>query len=251
MDSRLGHNLISLKTIDSTNLYCVRNIHSLPSGTVVVAESQTAGRGRNGRCWHSPIANNLYTSIIIHTHPMSRLTTFASQAASLAVYSSIIDFDLSDVWIKWPNDIYINQFKVAGILSECHSMQSDAQAIIIGIGVNLNMQQNDLNQIDKPAISLAAILKKEINVDHFLQRLINYLDEIVHEIETDGTDRIYKLWKSASPIIGKKVDIFTNTNEKVTGTVVELAYDGGILVQLVSGEKSKFFAGDVSLAVDD
>lgn len=223
----------------------------MPSGTVVVAESQTAGRGRNGRCWHSPKGNNLYASIIIHVHPTSQLIMFISQAVSLAVYSSIIDFDISDVWIKWPNDIYVNQFKMAGILSECHSLQTGTQAIIIGVGVNLNMQQNDLNQIDKPAISLGGILKKEISVNHFLQQVIDQLDEIFHEIESSGADRVYKLWKSASPIIGKKVNIFTNSNEKVAGTVVDLAYDGGILIQLTSGKKSKFLAGDVSLALDD
>ncbi len=250
LNSQLGHNLISLKTIDSTNLYCVRNLQSLPSGTVVVAENQTNGRGRNGRHWHSPKGKNLYTSILIHTQPTSQLTMFVSQAASLAVYSTVIDFNLNDVWIKWPNDIYINQFKVAGILSECHKLQTDSLAIIIGIGVNLNMRQEELKQIDKPAESLGSILNKKIDVNHFLQQLINQLDELFHEIETNGPDRIYTLWKSASPIIGKTVNVFISSAERVTGTVIDLAYDGGILMQLASGEKTKFLAGDVSLAYE-
>ena len=240
--------IIYLAEVDSTNSYCMREAASLASGTFVVADSQAAGRGRLGRTWHSPPGCNLYVSIILKP-PFQRLDpAVLPQTASLAAYNTVQDYGIQDVWIKWPNDVYAGDCKLAGVLTESRIVAGVVEAVVTGIGINLNMSAAELAVIDKPATAVGAQLGRDIDRDDCLQRLAGYFNAACATCQSHGFEQIYAEWRDASGLVGRRVSI-TGAMSSVTGIVREFAIDGSIVIVDETGTPQTVRSGDLTLTL--
>ncbi|MGL5335840.1 MAG: biotin--[acetyl-CoA-carboxylase] ligase [Enterovibrio sp.] len=133
--------------LDSTNQYLLDNMNNLPAGTVCVTERQTAGRGQNGRVWYSPFASNLYLSLLwrLDTDP-SGITL----ALGIVIAKALTKLGCQKMSVKWPNDLYCDGKKVAGILVEsCAQAGSSVADLVIGVGINLTMDKDNAKSIDQ------------------------------------------------------------------------------------------------------
>ena len=219
------------------------------SGTVVVADLQTAGRGRHGRSWFSPEGMSLYASILIKKPPANMEFMLFQQIACLAIFRSMKSFGLDRAWIKWPNDVYVGKCKIAGVLSECTTSASGIEAIVVGLGVNTNMDNRMLARIDKPATSIFMETQRQVTRDKFLNCLIGHFNSYCRLAERSSGDSIYRLWKAASGMINREITLTVGPGKIISGKVVDLNPDGSILVESGSGERNRFISGDVSLSL--
>ncbi|HBH19346.1 MAG TPA: biotin--[acetyl-CoA-carboxylase] ligase, partial [Cyanobacteria bacterium UBA9579] len=170
-----NYNITYFDEIDSTNTYSLRNIVGLNDRHVVIAARQTSGKGRLARKWISDIEGNVYMSIVLKPSdtmdkelPLSNITQYMSVVLCrvLESYGVIPE-------IKWPNDVLVNGKKISGILSEISTQGSTLKGFVLGIGINLNLSQEDINAIDQPATSLNLLTGQLINRDLFIKQLLD------------------------------------------------------------------------------
>jgi BirA family transcriptional regulator, biotin operon repressor / biotin---[acetyl-CoA-carboxylase] ligase len=248
ISSRIANkDFIYIEDLDSTNLYCLRELERLCSGTVIVANTQSAGRGRHGRTWFSPPGMNLYASLVLKPPFIEDLFVLIPQLSSLSIFRALVDFGVADAWIKWPNDIYVEHRKIAGVLTETAPVGSNMEALIVGFGVNLNMDSDMLDFIDKPATSVYAETGTKIDGNLFLTSLFTYFGHFYDLAKSKGASPIYQSWKKASRLKNKTVTISNGSKEIVTGEVIDLEQDGRIVIRSRTGEVVRFIGGEVSL----
>ena len=165
-------NVINFKEIDSTNTYAKKNIEDLKDKTVISADLQTNGHGRFNRTWVDLGCENIYMTFVLKpSDTILPVHSNLTQYLSLILCHQLKEMGLNPQ-IKWPNDVLVNGKKICGILAETVIQKGKLKGIALGIGVNLNAFAQDLKTIDQPATSLNLELKKEINKDHFMQKLI-------------------------------------------------------------------------------
>lgn len=221
---------------DSTNIQAFKIASAgAAEGSIVIAESQTGGKGRLGRKWESPSGKNLYLSIIVRpkipTLSAPRLTLVTAVALSETLDSA----GASGHRIKWPNDILFNDKKISGILTEMKGDCDNIDFIIIGAGVNLNASSSEYpEEIKNSAVSLQEITGREINRLDFLNLFLlnferNYLDFIQGNFPA-----ILEKWIKKSAIINQKIKV-TNYNEVIIGTVTDVTHDGNLIVTTDNG----------------
>jgi BirA family biotin operon repressor/biotin-[acetyl-CoA-carboxylase] ligase len=183
----IGSNHIHFKTIDSTNVYAMSLLSKTNPihGTVISADFQTNGRGQIGRKWQSDPNQNIAISIILHPHFLNPQDQFAlSKAIALGVVDFLNSFGLDNISIKWPNDIYINDKKVGGILIQNILSGSKYQTAIIGIG--LNVLQKEFNHSLSNPTSLAISGFKGIIDDDFYQNLFGKLEYRYQQLQKNS-----------------------------------------------------------------
>src|SRR5262245_38755650 len=140
----IGRNLYHFYDIDSTNLFAARLLahgRKLPEGTVIIAESQTAGRGRLGRTWHSERESGIYFSMVLFPKAPPSLAPLFTLATAVAMHNAIERYTGLDIDIKWPNDVLIGKKKFCGILSEMQAEVDMVKSMVIGVGVNANHER--------------------------------------------------------------------------------------------------------------
>ncbi len=233
-------------SLASTNLYCLENAAELPSGTMVVADTQTAGRGRRGRCWISPPGVNLYASLYLSAPDLDRPHVEFVQIMSLAIYNTLQSSYTGRSRIKWPNDIVIGKHKVAGILTEC----TTAGGLVIGFGVNLNMTQAALDQIDQPATSVSIESRTNVDRDTFLMSVIGFFEACYFESRLYGSEAVHDAWTAASCLVDRHVSIRSEPDPPVSGVVTGFDRDSALLMRTASGEIQRFINGDVTLRLE-
>lgn len=239
MDGKIIH----LERVDSTNLYCKRGFDSLADGTVVYADTQTAGRGRLGRKWVSPPDCNFYGSAVFK----QCFDGFgATMTLSLATLDTLRELAPQlDVYIKWPNDIFYKYFKLAGMLCEgVLDNHNRFVGIIAGIGVNLNMTEHDLAAIGQPAASVFSITKQRIIPDFFARKLAFYLNRR-YIIYLNSPESVFSEWRKENRLIGQPVKV-VGFNGPVEGRFHDVAASGEMLLDTVEGIK-KINSGDLSI----
>ncbi|QSH41062.1 biotin--[acetyl-CoA-carboxylase] ligase [Lentisphaerota bacterium ZTH] len=236
----IEENLIWLDSVDSTNRYALDRLEELPDAALVVASKQTAGRGRHGRRWESPPDTNLYASFIMKrpgTNP-----AMASMAASLGALDALREAAAGvGFWIKWPNDIFVRNCKIAGILCESCTGKT---GIVAGIGTNINMPGAALDAIDQPATSLLKETGREFNVKKFANQLALKLIEyyITYSI---SPEQLFERWRNENLLLGHNVEIVTGSNT-VRGTVCDIGRNGELVLS-VGTDTKRLFSGDVKI----
>ncbi|WP_456465976.1 biotin--[acetyl-CoA-carboxylase] ligase [Persephonella sp.] len=234
----IGKNYIFFKSINSTNAYAKGE--SLPDGTVVYAETQTAGRGRKGRKWISTKGKGLYFSIVLNKSiPPSDLLIY-SLVFPLAVKEVLQDKTGLPVKIKWPNDLYINNKKISGFLIETEIEGNSTTKLIAGIGINLNQTEKDFGNLKDIASSVKRELGKEVNRKEIFS-------QILYEIEKklDNFDRKKVLEEVDKSLLwkGKKVLLI---DEKIEGILIGINELGGIKI-LTDNKIKNYYSGDLTL----
>ncbi len=234
----LGKNYIFFHTVNSTNTYAKEN--DLPDGTVILAENQTAGRGRKGRKWISTEGKGLYFSIVLKKDISPADLLVYSLLFPVAVRKAIVQKIDLPIQIKWPNDLYLNGKKLAGFLIETEIEGNSATKIVAGIGININQTEKDLYELQDIATSLRIEYGNELNrkeiFSDILQSIENQIDnmnknQIIKEVEEN------LLWK------GEKIKLI---DENIEGTLIGLNELGGIRVLTDKGLKN-FYSGDITV----
>ncbi|MBF8758351.1 bifunctional biotin--[acetyl-CoA-carboxylase] ligase/biotin operon repressor BirA [Pseudomonas guariconensis] len=236
------------ETIDSTNaeaLRCIAEGEVAPF--LVLAEQQTAGRGRRGRQWVSPFAENLYYSLVLRVEGGMRQLEGLSLVVGLAVMRTLQAFGLSGVGLKWPNDLLVGERKIAGILLELVGDPADVCHVVLGIGINVNMQSND--QVDQQWTSM----KRETGVSIDRNRLVAQLNhQLQHELARHrryGFAAFQEEWEYANLWQGRKVSLIAGIN-RIDGIVLGVDGQGALRLDVDGVEKS-FSAGELSLRLRD
>ncbi len=237
-------NIIHLDEVDSTNKYALRNFEELPDSTLIVAGEQKAGRGRHARQWVSPPNTNIYASMIIKNAGQN--PALASMIVSLGALSALRG-SAPDVkfWLKWPNDIFCRERKIAGILCESASTPKQQIAgIVAGIGININMPTEIINTIDQPATSLMYETGNEFNLKKVVKKLAKSLNKY-YNIYSISPEVLFTCWKDENLLIGQTVKV--NTGEKeIKGKIIDLGHNGELIFES-SGKQIKLFSGDVKI----
>lgn len=241
----LGRSLRYFATLDSTNTTARELAASdAADGTVVIADAQRRGRGRLGRAWESPPGSNLYLSAVLRCDlPIDRLSQI-SLLAGVAVCETVREWCPAD--IKWPNDVLAGGRKVAGILAELEGAGA-RRAVILGIGVNLNTALEDFPpELRDKAGSLRLASGGEVDRPSFAGRLLNNLEVRYEQWRRDGFAPIAAAWRGLAPLSGRHIRV-QEPGAIVEGTVIDIADDGALRMQLADGREHRVVAGDVTV----
>ena len=243
---RFGKPLHYFREIGSTNSHARELAEAgAAEGTVVVAESQSQGRGRLGRRWESPPFTNLYLSILL------RPKLAPAHAAQITLMAAVALADVIDTYvpgqatIKWPNDILIGGKKLAGILTEASCDTESVHYVILGVGVNLNFASDTMpEELRRRATSLLEVIGKPVERESFLQRLLQGMDRCYGELEGAGFDALAPRWRSYFAWRGRRVRV--ELLDQVTlGTAQGIDRDGALLLIDDRGVEQRVLAGDV------
>jgi BirA family biotin operon repressor/biotin-[acetyl-CoA-carboxylase] ligase len=224
----IGKKIFHFKTIDSTNRYARMLIkENIDDGTVVIADTQTGGRGRKNRKWSSNIGG-LWFSVILRPRISSRRGMVVTMAASISVTSSINKLYGLNAEIKWPNDVLINGKKVCGILTEIVTEDDEISSLVVGLGVNVN---NNLGiELKKVATSLKIEIGKDLSIMELLSDIIRNFDKNYVKIKFDDYAFLKNKWNQYANIIGRKIEV-TEENKKTTGVVIDVDNDGFLILK--------------------
>ncbi len=243
----LGTNLIGQRVIYYPSLTSTMEVarreaeQRAAEGTVIVADEQTAGRGRLQRVWLSP-RGSIALSVILY--PEVAYLPSLIMAASLAVVRSIEVVSGLKPQVKWPNDILISDRKVCGILIESKVRRNIVGYSIIGIGVNVNLTLADFPEILPVATSLAAELGREVSRLDVVRQLLVEMDRLYLFLLAGGS--IYEEWRDSLVTLGKRVTVSWGKT-RYEGIAESVARDGSLLLRQADGRVSRVVAGDVTL----
>lgn len=242
----MGRSIHHFHSMDSTNSMAYQlALQGAEEGEIVVAESQKKGRGRLGRKWYSPPLTNLYLSVILRPEIPPQQASLITLMAAVATAGAIHKFSGLHPMIKWPNDILLKNRKVAGLLNEIHSETDRIHFVILGVGVNLNM---DEKMFSKEIRSLATSLKREtgqsVSRKAFLQTLLEELEMWYETFLKEGASPILKAWREKAQIQGRPVKV-TSFGEVLSGTAIDVDSDGALVLETKEGERKRVVAGDI------
>lgn len=232
----------------STNDDCARFLkEGAPHGLVVVADSQTAGKGRRGRNWDSPPGESVYMSIGLKPRISADCTSMLTLVAALAVCRATDDIAESDMsYIKWPNDIVVGGRKVCGILTELHFDEQGKPLVVIGIGINVN-NRHFPQEITQTATSLYLELGHESDAKLLTEKVLEYF-ETYYEKFVEKCDMSTIMGEYVEKMINKdrEVRVLDPTGE-YTGTARGIDKKGQLLVEKKDGTVAAVYAGEVSV----
>jgi BirA family biotin operon repressor/biotin-[acetyl-CoA-carboxylase] ligase len=230
----------------STNADLLASIGSLTAPRLLVAERQTAGRGRAGRSWHSTPGASLTFSLAWQFDRPIHALVGLPLAVGVALAESLAKFDVT-ARLKWPNDVLVDGRKLAGILIETASVGAGAQQrnwAVIGIGVNLAVDSALAARIDRPVAALPWLA--ETDQDALMATLLNGLAEALAQFEKDGFQAFMQRWNALHGYAGEKVVILDRGQVLHQGTAVGVDAIGRFMLDS-AGERIAVMAGDVSL----
>jgi len=215
-------------------------------GTIVVAETQSKGRGRVGRQWSSP-QGGVYFSIILRPDMNPSEALRLPLVAGVAVAKTIKRNTKLDPRLKWPNDIMIDGKKIGGILTEMNAEMDRLDWVIIGIGLNVNMSQQSFPaDVEGTATSLMEAVGKSVPRVKLLQDILAEFETLYNELMKSGFETIRMKWKALSNTIGEKV-VVTLPNGQIKGVAVDIDADGALMLEKDDGSLEKIIAGVVKL----
>ena len=237
-------NIITLEKVDSTNIYAKNNLDVLEDKTIVHALNQTSGRGRLERKWVNLGDGNLFLSFVLKP-----ANSYNEVYSNLTQYLSVVLCELLEEYglepqIKWPNDVLINGKKIAGILSETVMQGANFKGLVLGIGVNLNSKQADIDAIsDKIATSLNLELNKNIDMYEFIQRLSDKFFTNYNVFLEKGFEFIKADYVNRASFLDTEVCVQV-LNDVKRGTVKEINNSGELVLEN-NGKEFVLTIGDI------
>jgi BirA family biotin operon repressor/biotin-[acetyl-CoA-carboxylase] ligase len=242
-----GHTVFSFDTTNSTNTFAKGlQHHEAPHGTIIIAEEQTAGRGRLQRNWVSPKGKNLLFSIILYPNFGIEKISLLPFAGSLAIADAIETVTGLSSTCKWPNDVLVNGKKVCGMLLESSLGNSVQEKIVLGIGLNVN-QEEFSEELKFKASSLQ--IESGIVIDRvlLLQKILEELENRYEQLSHFPSRQLLNDWRMKALLFGKKITVL-ESEFSFAATAIDVAENGSLIIETEDGKKRNIFAGDVSLA---
>jgi len=244
--NRLGATLHYFQEIGSTNTHA-RELaeRGADEGGIVIAESQTHGRGRLGRRWESPPFTNLYLSFILRPKLSSRHAAQITLAAAVALAETVGSFLSRPPVIKWPNDILFDGKKLAGILTEAACDEDRVAYVILGIGLNVNYHTGAMSaELRQRATSIADLTGTNVSRESVLARLIQDMDRCYGELEESGFEALRPRWEAHFALGGRRVRIDLG-DQTVIGFAQGIDQSGALIVEDEQGQRRSIVSGDV------
>lgn len=246
---RIGQRLVCLKKTMSTNADAFRLAEDgAVEGTVVTADSQTAGKGRRGRVWSSPEGVNLYCSVVLRPPIMPHKAPQLTFLSAVAVARAIEATTTLKPEIKWPNDLLIAGKKVAGLLNEMSAETDRINFVILGIGVNLNMAGDQFpDDLRHPATSILLESGSKVARKFFAGVMLNELDKLYGDFLTFGFGPARQEWQQRCNANGRKVAVSDSGTDVARGMFAGIDEDGALLVKTATGGIERILSGDVKV----
>jgi len=245
----IGQNLAFFEQVDSTNLYAKRIAEGgFLDGTVIMADEQLNGRGRMGRNWVSPKGKGIWMTIMLKPKINPADASKVTLLAACAVCKAIEEISGLYTKIKWPNDIVLNGKKLCGILTEMSAEIDEINYLIIGIGVNVNIELEDFpKELQAIATSIKIEKGDEVIRKELAAAIINNFERYYKCFIKTGSIKDYiNEYKERSAILGKEVRVTSSTLE-IQGTVVDISEDGQLQLELQDGTIKEIISGEVSV----
>jgi len=242
----LGQQAYYFDSIDSTQSQALKMADDpRNSGTIIIAEKQTGGRGRSGRKWISPKGGIWFSIILYPKFDISNITLFPI-ASSLALSYAIQKICKISTELKWPNDLTIKGKKLAGMLVDASFESNKIEKLVLGVGINFNVSIKEIEKTLKKTqnyYGVSSLNENKGEAIELIQSFLLELEKMYEELNNNHTKRIITEWTKRSSTIGKKIEI--NTNEgKIKGEAIKIDNDGGLIIK-DKGKIKKVFAGDI------
>lgn len=238
----IGRQIFSYEELDSTNDAVFHlGEEGAKEGVCVFAEYQKKGRGRLGRHWESPKNKNLILSVLLRPLLLPQDASKLTLACAVSTVRAILKFTGKKMGIKWPNDIYFQNKKVGGILTEMSAESDRINFIVVGIGINVNSASSEL---PKNSISLKEIVGEPLNRLEFAKHLLMELEADYMKIKNSEFGALAKDWEDFSVTSGRRV-LATLFGKKIEGQAVGIDRDGALWIRQDNGLQEKIVAGDV------
>lgn len=232
--------------IDSTNSYMLTYLDTFHKGSCILAETQTHGVGRSGTTWISPFGCQIILSMYWE---FNRAITGLSLAVGLATVKVLEQFGIKNIGLKWPNDIYVNQKKLAGILIESRTTQNNGFKVVIGTGINVITSNSLSNQKDISAITLDQVCNKYISRNELAIKLINEYRKLFSYFEKHGFSLLRSEWNSHDIFYGCEIKLVDKISGKTIANGIERGVNdiGSLIIENPKGMQETFLIGDLSL----
>lgn len=236
------------ESIDSTNAEALRSIGcEMEAPFLVLAERQMAGRGRRGRKWVSPFADNLYYSLVLRIEDGMRQIEGLSLVVGLAVMHTLRDMGVVEAGLKWPNDVLVGEKKVAGILLELVGDPADVCHVVLGVGINVNMQSTD--EVDQQWTSMSLEAGRDFDRNELVARMSGTLQGYLELHHASGFAAIQSEWEKYHLWQGRAVSLVAGIN-RIDGVVLGIDRQGALRLK-VDGVEKIFSGGELSLRLRD
>ncbi|KQN49739.1 biotin--protein ligase [Pseudomonas sp. Leaf48] len=240
--------VLTFDSIDSTNAQALRAIEQGRAAPfLVLAERQTAGRGRRGRKWVSPFAENVYYSLVLRIDGGMRQLEGLSLVVGLAALQTLRDLGIAGAGLKWPNDVLVGRKKIAGILLELVGDPADVCHVVLGIGINVNMQATD--EVDQQWTSMRLESGKVFDRNVLVAALGVTLEKYLARHQAGGFSAIQAEWEQNHLWQGRDVSLIAGANQ-IDGKVLGIDSQGALRLQ-VGGVEKVFSGGELSLRLRD
>lgn len=240
------HEIHIFDIVTSTNDILNEAIKSSPEKTIAVfAETQTAGRGRQGRTWISPPYTNIYFSLSWRFKKAISSLSGLSLVTAIAVVRALKDLGIKEnIKIKWPNDLMYDNQKLGGILIESTAIDSHNSSLIIGVGLNVNLTDDQAEKINQPWTSLLKITKKKQDRHLLSAFLLNRLSEVLPQFEENGLSHFILEWNALDALLGKHCEIKIGSHYK-TGISLGINALGELLLKTNENTIEKINSGEI------
>jgi BirA family biotin operon repressor/biotin-[acetyl-CoA-carboxylase] ligase len=245
--SWLGQNIVYRATIDSTNTLAQQlALRGAPEGTLVIADEQTAGRGRRGRNWFSPPHSGVWMSLILRPDLPPAQAAQITLVTAVAMSRALTRVTGVQAGIKWPNDILFGKRKCCGILTEMHAEFDRVHHLVLGIGINVNVPQEkfpaDLQEI---ATSLQAVKGAAIQRAEVVRAVLEELEPLYRRfVAKGGFASVREDWKRSNITLGRQI-VAQTARGPISGEALDIDEFGVLLVRRGDGEVEKIYSADI------
>ncbi len=237
----IGKSISYFDTLSSTmDIALQLALRGYREGTIILAESQSRGRGRFNREWFSPKYKGIYSSLILRPGIAPNSTPILTLLAAVSICEAIKEVVGIEARIKWPNDILIHNKKLGGILTELNARMNITHFVIIGIGLNVN---NDKKSLVAGATSLKEQKKEEINRVELLQEILRRIEINYILLQDRSAKAILDKWRRCNVTLGKRVRVVSGKNS-LEGEALDIDNDGALLLRSDSGLVQKVISAD-------
>ncbi|AXN32128.1 bifunctional biotin--[acetyl-CoA-carboxylase] ligase/biotin operon repressor BirA [Vibrio coralliilyticus] len=245
LQNSLTNRVELIPIIDSTNQHLLDRVDSLESGAVCLAEYQAKGRGRRGREWVSPFGSNLYLSMFWRLDAGMAAAMGLSLVVGVAIVEALEEMGLTGVKLKWPNDLYYQDRKLAGILVEMSGQAGAAANLVIGMGLNLMMPEAT-EGITQPWASLDEVAdNQQIDRNQLAIIMITTLHKALDDYELYGMAGFVERWNRLDNFINRPVKLLMGPRE-ISGTARGINEQGAVLLETENSLET-FIGGEISL----
>ncbi|GJQ61527.1 MAG: bifunctional ligase/repressor BirA [Melioribacteraceae bacterium] len=239
----IGRNFVEVDEIDSTNAFLLKTNDYNQNGTVILADYQTAGRGRREREWISAKELNLTFSVLLNNNLDKVNVNLLILGSALAVAQALENLYQLNVELKWPNDVLVKRKKICGILLESSAKGSKLDKLVIGFGINVN-QVNFPGKYNITPTSVKSEFKSTVERERLLAEILNNLEAIFIEL-VKTPEKVLDAWRDRCKMLGEKIKIEDDGKARF-GIFDNIDQNGFILLKTPEG-REKVHIGDVSI----